>query len=209
MFSGIGHNSLKIIKDVRGGVWGALECDNEAAALKMAALHQALRDLRGPQYAIAPPLVYYGNHEGHVHIPQHLAIGHAPQQHAIGDQASSSSGAVVPYGLNAVQLPKTRGRLPQTLAHPNPNHPAARSKAAEAAEYQRLMENPRTAEELLERALHGQKVQRERTTRQKKAARAITPPSSSTESGGRIGVPSPVLPYNDISNDHFLNKYPV
>ena len=79
ILSGVGQNGLEIIKDVRGGVWGALECDNEAAALKMAALHQALKDLRGPQYAIAPPLVYYGNHEGHVHIPQHLAIGYAPQ----------------------------------------------------------------------------------------------------------------------------------
>ena len=49
-----------------------------------------------------------------------------------------------------------------------------------------------------------QRVQRERRERLEGLA------SSSSESGGRglTHVPKPVMPYNDISNDHLFNKSP-
>ena len=56
-----------------------------------------------------------------------------------------------------------------------------------------------------------------RTAKSKSAAKPpetkfkrFVQPGVDTKFGrGLIHVPNPVMPYNDISNDHFLNKYPT
>ena len=75
----------------------------------------------------------------------------------------------------------------------------------------------KSADEKLEDLLR--KQQESKQARSAKSKSAAKPPDThfkryvqrgvDTEYGrGRIGVPSPVLPYNDVSNDHFLNKSP-
>ena len=146
--------------------------------------------------------------------PVQQPYGPMPRPHYALEQGQPASSSVAPFGLNSVRLP------PTTIEHPNPGQ--RWSRQARAQHTQSVLDTQH-AHQTLQQMRHAAEYQAEldelpanphtqpigKPGRKRAVNMAHLDEAAADMSGrGRIGVPTPVLPYNDISNDHFLNKYP-
>ena len=217
--SALAHNALKCIILTRKAVYGKLQVDDEKGAEELLSIREAIQDMAGGKLALehGPQIIQIAHHYG-VH-PALMGPMHGPMpqpqyaleqgQPALRDQASSSS-SVAPFGLNSVRLP------PATIEHPNP---AQRWTKQARAQHTQAVLDKQKAHQTLQQMRHAAEYQGElgelpanphsKPKGKPRVNVAHLDEAATDMSGrGRIGVPSPVLPYNDISNDHFLNKYP-
>ena len=90
-------------------------------------------------------------------------------------------------------------RMPYPFTR-NKNQRVARPRRTAEEELQRLQDDPRSAEEILGEMLRGN------TQRRRREARGSGLTNIPEQTRGRIHVPNPVLPHNDVANDPYLIK---
>ena len=214
--SALAHNALKCIILTRKAVYGKLQVDDEKGAEELLSIREAIQDMAGGKLALehGPQIIQIAHHYG-IHPalmgPVQQPYGPMPQpQYALEQGQPASSSSMAPFGLNSVRLP------PATIEHPNP---AQRWTKQARAQHTQAVLDKQKAHQTLQQMRHAAEYQEElgelptnphSKAKGKRAVNMAHLDEAATDMSGRgrIGVPSPVLPYNDVSNDHFLNKSP-
>jgi len=210
MMSGLFRSSLAITKEVRKAVFGALEVNDEKGAQAELGKQAQIENAASTGVPASQVLPIININLGPAPVAPR-AIQDAPRTiQALQDQPAA------PFGVNYVRLP------PQPIPNPNP------ALALQDQPQQKLQDQPsqrrwnraereefdqrRRQLQQTERKLQGLRTQAEyegELSEMPRLPRGRRVPIIQHEEGsgrGRIHVPDPVLPHNDVSNDPYLIK---
>ena len=204
IMSGIFRSSLTITKEVRKAVFGALKVDDEKGAQALLGKQAEIENAAStgvPASSVLPTInINFGPSSSAHEAPRAIQDAQRSTQ-ALQDQPAA------PFGVNYVRLP------PQLISNPN------RALALQDRAPGRMTKDWRTRfghqlkrKQQKEQQLQGLRTQAEfegELSEMPRLPRGRRVPiiQHEEESGrGRIHVPDPVLPHNDVANDPYLIK---
>ena len=141
-------------------------------------------------------------------IMEHRAVRDRPTSSAARRSSSSSAR---PHALQDLRpMPRPGSQQPGRRPNPNMQQFDRDVRVRNREQAKRIDLAAHRERELRARAYWQQELGElpPPTAPRKRVSHRMSELSREMTGTGRIGIPEPILPYNDISNDHFLNKYP-